>query len=67
MSNLLNKYRNWIMDVPEQSGDLIACVSYTTLLGSIFVGSLCFQGGYIIPSVICFGVAGIIVSLVYIA
>jgi len=67
MSNLLNKYRNWVMDSSDDRGDLIACASYTILLAAIFVGSFCFQAGYIILSVICFGIAAIITGLVSIA
>jgi len=64
---LLQKYRNWIGEIPEFTGEVIASVIYlswhTSMAGILFS----FQYGFVEPMIICIIIMLIITALVYAA
>jgi|ETNvirnome_2_300_1030623.scaffolds.fasta_scaffold91937_2 hypothetical protein len=66
MNYLINKYRDWLLDVPDQTGDMITYVGYLSYLLALTGAVLTFSSGAYIPMTLCLGVAATIMFLVYI-
>jgi hypothetical protein len=65
MSNLLDKYREWVWNIPETKGDIIASVGYTIWCASLVAAILTFEAGAFAPMSACLGIAALITLLVY--
>ena len=66
MALLIEKYRNWLMEIPEQTGDLIACVGYLIFMLSLFGATTAFSGGAYLPMALSLIPAVVIFILVHI-
>jgi hypothetical protein len=49
MNHFMTKYRNWLMETPEQTGDIISCAGYLILMLSFFGAATAFSGGTYLP------------------
>jgi hypothetical protein len=65
VSNLRNAYREWITELPETTGDMIACVGYITWCAALTGAILTFEAGSFAPMSIFLGIAAIITILIY--
>jgi hypothetical protein len=66
MDNLITKYRNWAMDIPEHVGELLAIGLYlsfmTTLSGAVFS----LAAGAYMPAAACTAGLLVVSSIVFI-
>jgi len=67
MKALLHKYHNWLMEIPENTGEIIASAVYLTFMISLIGGTAALTSQAYIPMYFCYGIAAIILGLVYIA
>jgi hypothetical protein len=65
MSNLRNAYREWITELPETTGDMVACVGYITWCAALTGAILTLEAGAFAPMSIFLGIAAIITILIY--
>jgi len=66
MNNLIEQYRNWILDIPEQTGDLIACGVYLVYLLALSGAAITFSTGAYVPMSFCLTAVFTIMLLIYI-
>ena len=66
MNHLMTKYKNWLMEIPDQTGDLMACAGYLIFMLSLFGAITAFSAGAYIPMALSLVPAVAIFILVHI-
>ena len=66
MNNLIDQYRSWILDIPDNTGDIIACVVYIVFCVAMTGAAVTFSSGAHMPMALWLGLLFAIMLLVYI-
>ena len=66
MNHFMTKYRNWVMGIPGQTGDIISCAGYLILMLSFFGAATAFSGGAYLPMALSLVPAVVVFVLAYI-
>jgi hypothetical protein len=67
MNNLLQKYHNWLLEIPESIGEIIACVVYLAFMISLVGGTVALNYQEYMSMYFCYGTAAIIFGLIQVA